>query len=1149
MALSKSKSPWAAGPTHEDPRWKPCASIKVRYPKLEGNAMQDRVFQDYLLSTDGDQRLPFFTEAGVKVFERHRINNRNLGAWREYLVRQIMSKGYHEGVRGQAWAVPSDTEASKYLLISHATLTEAIYLAAERDKDHENDFVQRSLRLGLVAKVFEKRTPEDVLTYLKQLHNEFHRGAATSYLELIEACIEIEKGFAKYINFKGLKARTMPRKGNGAYIKVYWTWLQENHPGLFRNWTQFFEMKSFVRGLTRAGLLKHYQEEVADTCNFANPKLSNATLISTNKKLFTMVYENFVDTIPQQHLDFAMMCALRMAYPGMPKSDDELEDDVDPKWVFDKPETIAMISVLKCPMSGSAIYSAAKKKSHQKEARGGKPGGRGKSGKGKGKGKIHSRRSLRKQKSDPKSPGGKRKYRSKQNSKALKKQKVDLKRVKAENICDAAQLVTADDADDAQDADPALGAVPIADDACDHGEFRKREDDAMNVDSGEEEALALALEENEELDNGDGGDPFAAIAELEKEEQALAEMENKDEGDKATAGDAERSAETKTRPKMFLDDVYSAINSVTSHVPTAKWNSLSLIWGYSTALEFAFTKSIKEPLYSHLVAWSRVREAIKDRLVNDHRAHLPVAMVSSSSNTASEIVKAVKKAETIRLEQLETEFNDDGRNAVIKGWLEENDLEMPVMMLPSGSSFQKELFQACLAKKKSEGRKLNTADVVQMASSRMSGEFNTARESVAPLVCEIYSQPSEAWPIAKALFECPNTAQAFCQSRAIIASESFRPILEAPAVMESPVPCAFLSAHMEKLAAIDVHKKTDGVTDSESWTKFWMDVFDRSKDLESLQAFLVVEMQVFGKRRDELMKKLEEEACKAALSEASAAKGEQDPKQMEENEDQMKGLMAISEVHSTIAQHWEALIPLDDDDQPKFEFKIDRTLRLTLFEVAAAEIKCRLLENAFDKSKCGADTCTDEVFVDNFGIRQGAFCRNGIPGMRLNFTGEVSIVPTIGSLKLCNIDNVDLFLRCSNGKGPRTGYTCVAWDVRTVSAHQDTGKPLEDASMTFHTQELKVELTWAAKFLGASHKYLARVKLPFLKLASGYEAKSNFELTRPWDESMEVFSIDAHIKAYKAKATEYAKDLKEKTGTGASALKKQWAVVAKHLVA
>ena len=47
-----------------------------------------------------------------RVFKRAECNDRNYGAHREKLVRDILSSGLIEGVRGDAWALPEDVTES-----------------------------------------------------------------------------------------------------------------------------------------------------------------------------------------------------------------------------------------------------------------------------------------------------------------------------------------------------------------------------------------------------------------------------------------------------------------------------------------------------------------------------------------------------------------------------------------------------------------------------------------------------------------------------------------------------------------------------------------------------------------------------------------------------------------------------------------------------------------------------------------------------------------------------------------------------------------------------------------------------------------------------------------------------------------------------
>eukprot|EP00959_Pyramimonas_sp_CCMP1952_P290743 6081665-Pyramimonas_sp.AAC.2 len=243
-------SAYAVASSANEKKWLE-STLAEMYPGLEGNELQTRVFQDYLMDpANPNVRLPLFNKKGLPVFHRHTINNRNYKAHRENLVKGILQSGLLEGVRGEAWALPTadDVTSLKDLaanagadmgcqmqLLSHATLVEAIYEAHKRSPD--NKFVKQTLAIGVSCKVFFGRTPQFICQYLKDLHNQFHRGAQKSFIEKYESAHSHEKEWAAHCRAKGICARALPTKGPDTYMKQYWKWLQENHPGDFRTWT------------------------------------------------------------------------------------------------------------------------------------------------------------------------------------------------------------------------------------------------------------------------------------------------------------------------------------------------------------------------------------------------------------------------------------------------------------------------------------------------------------------------------------------------------------------------------------------------------------------------------------------------------------------------------------------------------------------------------------------------------------------------------------------------------------------------------------------------------------------------------------------------------------------------------------------------
>eukprot|EP00959_Pyramimonas_sp_CCMP1952_P026137 548513-Pyramimonas_sp.AAC.1 len=181
-------------------RFQPCPHISQRYPGLSGNLLQQRVFEDYQVPAT-KPRLKFFDENNNEALTRHRLNQRDHGAVREQYVRSIMHTGCIVGVRGQAWVIqkPSDTDVEHFDMLSAATLTEALYEAVKRCKKTRNQFVERSVESGVSNYMaFHMNTPDDVILYLKQLNNEFHRGASTTFLEVTQKTESAEASWGAF---------------------------------------------------------------------------------------------------------------------------------------------------------------------------------------------------------------------------------------------------------------------------------------------------------------------------------------------------------------------------------------------------------------------------------------------------------------------------------------------------------------------------------------------------------------------------------------------------------------------------------------------------------------------------------------------------------------------------------------------------------------------------------------------------------------------------------------------------------------------------------------------------------------------------------------------------------------------------------------
>ena len=104
-------------------------------------------------------------------------------------MRSVRLRGVVEGVRGEPWlqqkppAEPG-TSGAKYFALSFASLTESFFEALIEDP--QNELLLLSVSKGLECRVLHYRTPPMIGKYLVNLHNRFHQGSSTSFVELMQ---------------------------------------------------------------------------------------------------------------------------------------------------------------------------------------------------------------------------------------------------------------------------------------------------------------------------------------------------------------------------------------------------------------------------------------------------------------------------------------------------------------------------------------------------------------------------------------------------------------------------------------------------------------------------------------------------------------------------------------------------------------------------------------------------------------------------------------------------------------------------------------------------------------------------------------------------------------------------------------------------
>ena len=134
---------------------------------------------DNSLKGDASSASPFSTRK--KAITRHPLNSRFQSGVKQAYIASLKMRGIVEGVRGEAWMMGSSTG---YLALSFASLTESFYMALEDDPCNESLLL--TLNKGLECRLLSNKMPSNIVRYLVNLHNRFHSGSGTSFVELVK---------------------------------------------------------------------------------------------------------------------------------------------------------------------------------------------------------------------------------------------------------------------------------------------------------------------------------------------------------------------------------------------------------------------------------------------------------------------------------------------------------------------------------------------------------------------------------------------------------------------------------------------------------------------------------------------------------------------------------------------------------------------------------------------------------------------------------------------------------------------------------------------------------------------------------------------------------------------------------------------------
>lgn len=256
--------------------------IDERFPDEGGSLRLDRIFACYQIGPLTDTA--WFMPDGSRSIIDHGINSRRHAVVDNVYAQSILTRGVVDGVRGEPWMIFSEGQQLPLQAITWASLSRSFYHAAQMEPD--NKFIKNALKAGLRrCRRLHENTPDDVIAWLRDYHNQFHGGARFSFTELLTEIPEIEEGWVAYRTQHGITARLGAGTAGGdsktavTYEKVYWQWVKANHDGKVSSWKQYDSAKSLVHGLKKMKIWDSFLELCQSRVNFLQNGLNHETVL------------------------------------------------------------------------------------------------------------------------------------------------------------------------------------------------------------------------------------------------------------------------------------------------------------------------------------------------------------------------------------------------------------------------------------------------------------------------------------------------------------------------------------------------------------------------------------------------------------------------------------------------------------------------------------------------------------------------------------------------------------------------------------------------------------------------------------------------------------------------------------------------------
>ncbi|CAK0895701.1 unnamed protein product, partial [Prorocentrum cordatum] len=309
-------------------------------------------------------------DKGERIAFRHRLNQRVQKVVVLTYARGVLQNGVMAAMRAAPIVIAGD--GGKMEIIGGGTLVDSIFVA--KSMQPENPHVVRALATGIPNCIeFDSRTPDDVITWVKNEHNNWHSGSKYSCLEMYNELETIEAAWKEHKTKHNITVHGCPSSGDLRYSKLFEKFVLENFEGVFEDGAHLTNARSFANAMKEMGIWEWYKDLLGERCDFLRPGLSNQVVAFNNYNVLNLLRTRFSDTIDEGFLTDIIKECVRFMVPladvgsansgsggnGRPGAEE---------WLFDKMQ-MKLIRLLICPMGGSVLYKDDKQeKLRQKRA-------------------------------------------------------------------------------------------------------------------------------------------------------------------------------------------------------------------------------------------------------------------------------------------------------------------------------------------------------------------------------------------------------------------------------------------------------------------------------------------------------------------------------------------------------------------------------------------------------------------------------------------------------------------------------------------------------------------------------------------------------------------------------------------------------------